>query len=76
MLTQAALEQGMTDAIAAAREHLDIGTDGEAVDQVVVLVTYLVPSGETIAVGSPVTRNDRYLANLALSVHGDAGGGL
>lgn len=76
MLNSDALEDGMAAAINAAREHLDVGTDGEAVDQVVVLVTFLLPSGSTIACGSPVVKADPHLAHLATSVCGDAGGAL
>jgi hypothetical protein len=71
MLSTDKLEEGMADAIAASREALDIGDGGEVVDQVVVIVTYLLPNGETIAAASPVVRQDHHMGQIALELSGE-----
>lgn len=73
MLRTSDITRGMTEAVAAAREALDIGTDGEAVDQVVILVTWLMPdSTDTICAASPVVKKDAYLSDSARQVASDS----
>jgi hypothetical protein len=73
MLSTDKLEEGMAAALAASREALNIGDGGEVVDQVVVIVTYRLPSGETVAAASPVVRQDRHMGQLALELSSQLG---
>lgn len=68
------LETGMTSAIAESRKHLSVSDDGkEAVDQVIILVSYLLSNGETIVITSPIARRDPNMGQAALELSRDLG---